>query len=425
MFISVLRFAYKGWIKDLYIDPEFYFGFFGFEWVKPMGPTGMYIVFGVMAISALCMALGLGYRFNATAFFLSFTYVELLDKTNYLNHYYFVSIIAFLMIWLPAHRAWSLDARISPSIQAKTVPAWTVNILKLQLGMVYFFAGIAKIHPDWLLEAMPLKLWLPANSDLPLIGSLLTEEWVAYAFAWSGAIYDLTIPFFLLNKRTRPMAYVAVIFFHIMTRVLFNIGMFPFIMILSTLIFFPGEMHAKWLRRMFGGIKAGTAWVGNPIFRTFAGYALGSFMLVQALLPFRYALYPGELFWNEEGFRFSWRVMLMEKAGYAEFRVKDKIGGETVVDPSEYLTPLQVKMMSFQPDMILQFAHYLEGEFKEQGMLDPEIRADVFVTLNGKGSRRFVDPARDLTLEHDGILKHRDWIIPMKESQYSKYSITN
>ena len=57
---------------------------------------------------------------------------------------------------------------------------------------------IAKINPDWLYMGMPLKIWLPSKFDIPFLGDLLQAEWVHYAFSWSGAIYDLSIPFLLL-----------------------------------------------------------------------------------------------------------------------------------------------------------------------------------------------------------------------------------
>ncbi|NJL75836.1 MAG: HTTM domain-containing protein [Saprospiraceae bacterium] len=85
---------------------------------------------------------------------------------------------------------------------------------------------------------MPLAIWLPTKADFPILGSLFAQPLTAHLFSWFGAIYDLTIPFFLLNTYTRPFAYIAVITFHVLTKMLFNIGLFPWIMIFSTLIFF-------------------------------------------------------------------------------------------------------------------------------------------------------------------------------------------
>lgn len=421
MLVSIVRFWAKGWIYELYIMPEFFFPYYGFEWVKPLGEWGMYGVFALLIISAVGITVGACYRVSIILFFLLFSYVELIDKTNYLNHYYFVSIVSFLMIWLPANRFFSVDSKFKPSISSETVPAWTISILKLQLAIVYFYAGIAKLNYDWMLEALPLRMWLPVHNDLPLIGPLLNEVWVAYFFSWFGAIYDLTIPFFLLKSTTRPYAYIAVIAFHLLTWVLFPIGMFPFIMVFATLIFFSEDFHKKLLVRLGRGFRIrfrinpeSTVASAKTFNNAFIKYGLACFIAFQLLFPLRYLAYPGNIFWTEEGYRFSWRVMLMEKAGYVTFHVKDSAtGAEGEVYPSDYLTPNQEKMMSTQPDMILQFAHFVEEEYKRKGIKDPEVRAEAYVTLNGKGNRPFINSLVDLTKERENYLPKK-WILSNK-----------
>ncbi|MDQ3191695.1 MAG: HTTM domain-containing protein [Bacteroidota bacterium] len=419
MAAGVIRFALNGWIEDLYIKPEFFFTFPYFEWVKPFPAFFMYLLFALMGAVALSMALGLYYRASAVLFFISFTYIELIDKTNYLNHYYFISIMAFLMIFLPAHRYFSIDAYRRPFIYLERVPAWTINAIKLQLGIVYFYAGLAKLNYDWLINAMPLKIWLPANSGLPLIGSLLDQQWMAYFFSWSGAIYDLFIPFLLLSARFRPFAYVAVIVFHVFTRILFPIGMFPYVMILSTLIFFSESFHLKiidFVRNIFkikkvNIIPVSKALIGNKII--LALFCLH--FIIQILLPFRHVFFPGNLYWTEEGYRFSWRVMLMEKAGTAFFYVKDpKSGGTDEISNCDYLTPNQEKMMSTQPDMILQYAHFLKKEYEQKGINNPIITVESYATLNGSGSRLFIDPNVNLSEIKDNQFSTRNWVLPFK-----------
>ena len=99
MFISVTRFMGKGWVTDFYVKPQFYFTFYGFHWVKPLGETGMCATFAVMATATLFMMAGFFYRIATLTFLLCFTYVELIDKTNYLNYYYyFISIFTFLLL---------------------------------------------------------------------------------------------------------------------------------------------------------------------------------------------------------------------------------------------------------------------------------------------------------------------------------------
>ncbi len=412
MSLSIVRFLVNGWVYDQYIAPQYHFSYFGFEWVKNPGEIGIYVLFGLCLISAISIMIGFRYRIAAVLFFLSFTYIELIDKTNYLNHYYFISLMAFLMIFLPANQYFSVDAWLKGSHQ-KTVAAWTVNTIKFQLAIVYVFAGIAKLNSDWLIEAMPLKLWLPANSHLPIIGSLMEESWVAYAFSWGGAFYDLFIVGFLLYKPTRLIAYSAVIFFHIITWILFPIGMFPWIMILSTLIYFSAEFHEKVISVLSRFFKSGNYKIAESKF-TFKPLSalLIAFFVLQLLLPWRYLLYPGDLFWNEQGYRFSWRVMLMEKAGYTTLHVKDPETGKSgQIANYEFLTPQQEKMMSTQPDMILQFAHIVEDYYQNQGIEDPIVYAESYVTLNGRKSQLFLDPKVDLTKEKDSF-KPKSWILP-------------
>ena len=200
---------------------------------------------------------------------------------------------------------------------------------------MYFYAGLAKVNSDWLFRAMPLKIWLPSKYDLPLIGqNLMQQDWFHYAMSWSGMLYDLSIPFLLLYRRTRILAFVLVVFFHVFTRVLFPIGMFPYIMIVGTLIFFDAKLHhsiisvfRRVLRPFQTEITTIPSKMNQFINRKVVLPIIAVFFVIQIVFPFRYLLYPGELFWTEEGYRLSWRVMLMEKAGLTTFKIVDSKTG--------------------------------------------------------------------------------------------------
>ncbi|GAB3533721.1 HTTM domain-containing protein [Pontibacter brevis] len=426
MLASVLRFIWKGWVTELYVQPKVYFTYYGFEWVQPLGETGMYALFSVMAVATLGIMVGLFYRLSALLFFLSFTYVELIDKTNYLNHYYFVSIVALLLVLVPAHRHFSLDVLRKPHTWVSHVPRWAVLIFKLQLGLVYFYAGIAKLNPDWLLEAMPLRYWLPAHTHLPLIGPLLDEVWVAFVFCWFGAFYDLTIPLFLNWRKSRILAYLTVVVFHVLTAVLFQIGMFPYIMMVSTLIFFSESFH----ERLLGWFR-NVAKVRMPAAPAFANVRaqplllslLAVYFVLQVLVPWRFLLYPGPLFWTEQGYRFSWRVMLMEKSGTAFFYVRDpKTGYEVEINNRDYLTITQEKQMAMQPDMLLQYAHMLQQDFASRGIPNTQVRAEVYVSMNGRGSRLFIDPTVNLAAEKESFLP-KPWILPLDKEALPQQAV--
>lgn len=415
---SIVRFWANGWVQKLYIEPKFFFSYYGFEWIKPIGEY-TYIIFIICAIASLMVAFGFKYRFAIITFFLSFTYIELMDKTTYLNHYYFISILSFLLIFLPASARFSLDCYFKKK-EYDQIPKWTIDAIKMLLGIVYFYAGLAKLNSDWLFRAQPLKIWLPSKYDLPLIGnSLMQQEWFHYAMSWGGAIYDLTIPFLLLYKRTRVFAFLLVLFFHIFTRVLFPIGMFPYIMIVSSLIFFDAKLHRtiiSWFQRLLSikpmAIQRISEYHYSVISRKLVTGIVALFLLIQLSLPWRYLLYSGELFWTEEGYRFSWRVMLMEKAGYSNFKIVD---GETkkffYVQNDDFLTPFQEKQMSFQPDFILEYAHYLGDHFSSQGHQNVEVYVDSYVALNGRLSQRYIDPKVNLYKEKESF-QYKSWILP-------------
>ena len=416
LFISTLRFILKGWVDEFYVKPIVHFPFYGFEWLQPLPAAGMHLVFGAMLAAALFMTLGLFYKIATALFLLCFTYVELLDKTYYLNHYYFVSVFTFLLLLVPANRSLSLDVRRNPAQKLTHVPAWTILIFQAQLILVYFFAGLSKLTPDWLIHAMPLRIWLPANTSIPLIGPLLDKVWVAYAFSWFGAIFDLTIGFFLLNRKTRPIAYFFVVIFHILTAWLFKIGMFPWIMIAATLIFWDFKTTAK-TAAATNPVSQNTTATRAPQNRKLLTFTIILYFTVQLLLPFRYLLYPGRLFWTEQGYRFSWRVMLMEKAGTSFFYVKDPLTGKKgEINNRQFLTPFQERQMSTQPDMILQYAHYLENIYQQKGFHNPQITVESYVTLNGSGSRLYIDSTVDLGHQPDNLLP-KTWILPFQQNK--------
>ena len=422
MLYSIIRFWSKDWIYTLYLQPKFHFTYYGFEWVKPLGNL-TYLLFFICGLSALFVALGFKYRVAIITFFLSFTYIELMDKTTYLNHYYFISILSFLLIFLPANSSFSIDSYLKKKTY-RLVPKWSIDAIKLLVSIVYVYAGLTKINSDWLFKAMPLKIWLPSKYDLPFIGeTLMQQNWFHYAMSWSGMIYDLTIPFLLLYKKTRWFAFGLVVFFHVFTGILFPIGMFPYVMIVSSLIFFESGFHHKiilFLKRILSYFfklkqKIVVKEIYNFKHQKTTIIVLSLFFIVQLVFPFRYVLYPKELFWTEEGYRFSWRVMLMEKMGYANFKITNsKTGNFFYVDNQDFLTPLQEKQMSFQPDFILEYAHFLGDHFKSNGHENIQVFVESYVALNGRLSQPFINKNIDLYQQKE-TFNPKEWILPFND----------
>jgi len=413
---STYRTYEKGWIEELYINPTYHFSFF--SWITPLDGNGMYLVFLLLGISAIGIMLGGFYKLNMLLHFLLFTYVELLDKSYYLNHYYLVSLLTFWMMWVPANRWFSVDVLLFPKIKSTTCAHWHILIFKVQVSMVYFFAGLAKVNPDWLFRAQPMATWLPAKYQIPVLGSWLHLKAVAFLFSWAGCLYDLTIWGFLWIKRTRGFAYLLVIIFHILTYILFpRIGMFPLIMITATLIFFSSEWHQRVLKfcradlvhENKGILHLSKNYRANPLIASL----LITYVLVQLYLPLRHFQYPGNLFWNEQGYRFSWRVMLMEKNGDTSFIVKDpKNNVQKEVNQNSYLTAFQKQQLRSQPDMMIQFTQHLGDEFKAANGYDPEVYVKSRLSLNGRRSQPFTNDTLNI-YNLKKPMKH-NWIIPFE-----------
>jgi vitamin K-dependent gamma-carboxylase len=415
LLVAVLRYFTHGWIAEYFLVPTHFFKYWGFGWVKPWPGVGMYAHFGLMALCAVGVVVGYRYRLCIIGYGLLFAHAHLIDKTNYLNHYYLVMCVAGLMACLPLASAWSIDARRGAPVRRRSVPAWMLWALRAQFGLVYVFGGIAKLNADWLLRAQPLSIWLGRSSDLPVVGTVLGAPATAYLMSWSGALFDLSIVPLLLARRTRSVAYVALVAFHLLTAQLFQLGLFPYFMICGSLLFLPPAWPRQLLRRLNWLSASDVVEDDEPSRRGRPSLALlAIYFAVQLLMPLRHWCYPGQLCWTEQGFRFAWNVMLMEKDGSVDFRVVEPSTGRVFhASPGDYFTPYQTAMMAPQPDMVLEAARVVAADFRARGVIDPAVYADGFAALNGRPLARLIDPSVDLTRESDG-LSNKTWILPMK-----------
>jgi hypothetical protein len=418
---EISRYFTNGWIYSHFVEPKFFFTYYGFEWVHPWPGNWMVAHFCVLLAAAICIGLGLCYRLSAAVFFLGFTYAFLIDQTHYLNHFYLISLLSLLLIFVPAHRMMSVDAWLRPKILTETAPAWALWLLRIQVGIPYFFGGIAKINSDWL-HGRPLGDWLLDLSNTPVIGGLVRQEWVGIAASWGSMLLDLLMFPFLLWPETRRWAMVAAILFHLANSQLFTIGVFPWMMIAATLILFvPPQM----LRKFFN-VPSVPA-LRKPVLVSPGGKIvtaalLTAYLTIQFLMPFRHLLYPGAVSWTEEGHLFSWHMKLRDKDADVQFFVTDPRTGQVVqVNALEYLTPMQELRMSTRPDMILQFCHYLADQFRAKGNGQVQVRVKAMASLNGRKKQYLIDPNMDLAAQ-PRTWRSASWIMPLTEPPPSHHA---
>jgi hypothetical protein len=418
------RYFTHGWITRYFLEPAVTFTYYGFSWVKPWPGRGMYIHFFVLGLAAACVMAGFFYRIAAPVFFLTFTYFFLLDQTRYLNHFYLVCLISFLMCFLPAERAFSIDALLRRKIRSDVVPAWTLWLLRAQIGIPFFYGGIAKLNSDWIQGGEPMRSWLRPLTKVAGGSPIFTSDWVVYGFVYGGLFLDLLVVPLLLWRRTRIFAFVAAVLFNLINATIFDIGIFPWLMLGALFIFFPPDLIRRFARWF---MSPGEEFVEEkpeiiaepgscPSLSTSQKLTVGllaAYLVVQLIFPLRHYLYPGNVSWTEEGHNFSWHMKLRTKSGEAVFTVTHPQSGQTwTIKPEDYLESHQLMKVITKPDLVLLFAHHLAEEKRREGYENVEVRARILASLNGREPQLLIDPSVDLAKEQVSLLPMR-WIVPL------------
>lgn len=419
IFWDVLRYFLAGWISRYYLEPAFLFKYYGFEWITPWSGNGLHWHFAGLGLLSIMITLGAWYRLAIISFTLAFSYIFLLDQARYLNHFYLLISICVLMCFLPAANSWSIDARRRGSWRGdSSIPRWSVLSLVLLFEVVLLYAGIVKVNPDWL-AGQPLRLWFDDRADWPFVGQYIQGEWAIYAASWGAiALHLLGAPLLLWHK-TRFAVFLIYACFHISNAMVFNIGIFPWMTLAGTLMFFspdwPKNIWTKLVRQEFKPPHFDVALHDSPSKLLIASLLL--FFVWQIFIPLRHHVYPGNVAWTEEGHRFAWRMKLRTKRGHARFHVKDPQSGRIwEVNPSDLLTRRQNRYTAARPDMILQFAHELARKWEvEKGIANVEVRATVWCALNGREPQLLIDPAVDLIKVERVLWPAAEWVLPLTD----------
>src|SRR5690606_28487222 len=216
-----------GWIRRTLIEPQETFNFIGFEFLQPLPGDGMLYYYAAMGIFGVLVTIGYQYRISIIAYGIMWTGVYLMQKSSYNNHYYLLMLLCIIMAFLPANRYASIDAKIHPSIKKISMPRWVWVSIVLQMWIVYTYAAIAKIYPDWFNGTFP-EVLMRSKKDYWLVGEFLQQSWVHFSIVWFGFLFDLLVIPLLLWKKTRIFVFVAGIFFHLFNSFIFHIGIFPY-----------------------------------------------------------------------------------------------------------------------------------------------------------------------------------------------------
>ena len=395
------------WLDFVFIQPKFTFSHIGMEWLQPLAGNGMYYYYAVMAVCGVLVSIGLFYRYSLGVFTILFAGAYYMQKTTYNNHHYLMLLLCVIMLFLPANTSYAVDVKLNRSKRHDLMPAWCRFVLIFQISIVYFFATVAKLYPDWL-DGTFIRILL-SRFKMSILKEIFSYDWFIYSVTYGGLFFDFLIIPLLLYRKTRKYAFVAAIFFHMFNKALLAIGVFPFLALAFSVLFFPPEFFRKYFHK------------SNSVFQSMIPDSRNSkkililfflpFFIIQLALPLRHWFIKGDVLWTEEGHRLSWRMMLRSRVGETKFLiVNNATNSKEFYDLDTLLTKSQIKQMRTMPDMIWQTAQIIKEQYNRKG-IEISIYVDSKVSINNKPKLTLIDPNVDLAKAKWDYFAHNEWVL--------------
>jgi len=408
MFVECLMQIVAGGVKEAFVDPPLLFPAIGFEWLQVLHGPVMFLYVAIMAIAALAVAAGLYFRISSIILATLWTFFYLAQQINYNNHYYLMVLLCWMLALTPANRRLSLDVKQGRAIASNTCPRWCTFLFQFQVSCVFVFAAMAKLYPDWM-HGLPLKLWFAEEAGNPYFGFIVRQSWAPIVFSWLGIIFDLLLIPALCFKRSRNIAFIAALFFNFFNQQIFQIGIFPFMALSSTLFFFPASFYDSFLpeEKTVSRPEQASGQKQKIIMTLIIVY-----ILIQLILPIRHFFIKGDVTWTDEGHKMAWRMMLRDKRGFAFFEIVNIRTGEMRIEqPAQRLPERQAIDIPGSPELCWQYAQYLKKLYNGLGQ-KVKIFVNSEVSLNGRISQPLIDTSVDLAATPWQGMTHKQWILP-------------
>lgn len=404
-------------IQDYFYNVLIHSGYFikydFFEWVSLTSAENLKIIFLIAQVGSFFIAIGLFYRVSSFLVFLIWCYLFFTDQGHNNNHYYLIAMLLFSLIFVNANQWGGIK-----NIKHKPcyVPQWNYLVFKLLVFVVYFYGGLAKLNWDWL-NGYPLKYWLTGREDLgAFLQSVLEKDFTIYFFSYYGLFFDLVVGFLLFHKKLKYLALFLMIPFHVFNHFLWPIGVFPWLSIFITILFFEKEIAQLIQSQRIESYQSSKK-VELLVSITFV-----CFFSFQFLFPFRQYLYSGKTNWHGYGELFSWRMMLTDKQGAVRLRVYDQNNqslGELSLE--SYINERQLFKLVYLPKNFVPFCQFIEAQIKNdarnKGLGDIKIYVDAFKTINNRPFQRVIDPNIDLTSVEYSVLSKGTYILPFVDAE--------
>lgn len=396
--VYAMKSLLRGEVRMIFVEPQYHFSYWGFEWIKPWPGNGMYLHFAALALSGLLVAAGVAYRVTSVVMALLFSFVFLCDRTAYLNHYYLMVLLCWMMTVIPADRVFAVDrvgdARAVEPLSTHCVPAWALWLVRFHIGVPYFFGGVAKLSADWL-QGQPMRMTLMQQPAVADLAQIVGTDFVVGLFSIGGMLFDLAVVPLLLWRPTRKLAFCLTLGFHLTNAFVFPIGVFPWLMMGATTIFFEPDWPRRWFRGPSAVAQAQHTCAGRR--QQLILVAVCGYVAFHCLLPLRHLVTAGDPNWTERGHFFAWHMMLRGKrCGLRMYATSPETGQTLPVNLRQYVTEYQFPKVGRDPEHMRQLAHMIADTMQEKTGQRMEVRAFALVSLNGRRAELLVDPTVDL-----------------------------
>lgn len=401
---------FSGTIYTNFIQPPFTFTYIGFEFLQPLPGNGMYFYVGLMILLALMIMTGAWYRFAIISFTLLWTALYLMQKAGYNNHYYLIVLLCWIMMFMPANRYCSVDVKRKAVVETNKCSRYCLLIFIVQIAIVYFFGAISKLSSDWL-SGKFIAIQFSELSRRPIAGIIYGQRWFQLFICYAGFLFDLLIIPLLIWKKTRIYAFIAFCIFHLFNSFSFHIGTFPYLCIALGIFFFDPNKTGRLFFRQHLAVTTEYKPTKDLRRNKALMFCFLAYTFFQILIPMRSWFYPGNVFWNEEGYRMSWKMMLRAKTGSIYFKVIDPTSGKQwKIDPADSFTLEQVMWIAISPDITWQYSQRLKKDFVQKKYPDVEIYAISQVRLNRSKAMPLVDTTVNLAAIQWQPFRHSSWI---------------
>ncbi|KZS07639.1 Gamma-glutamyl carboxylase [Daphnia magna] len=392
-----------------------------FDFVKPLTFQWMCLVYLLMWLGACGIMVGYNFKLSCLSFVIPYWYILILDKTSWNNHSYLYGLLSILLLFSSANHYCSIDAWINPDIRNKPVLNWNYLLVKFQIFLLYFYAGVKKMDPEWL-GGYSMKN-LGSHWVFTPFKIFLTEETIEYYMVHIGGfVLDLTVGVWLLWPKSRPLALFFATSFHMMNAQLFTIGMFPYVCLATLPVFCDDDWPKRWIAKCRGllrrclpdatKIATTTTRENGGKYSAFKITLMGLYVVTQLVLPWSHSVTQGYNNWTNGLYGYSWDMMVHAwETMHVVVTVKDKTTGRL-----NYLdTEVFVRNDKWvgHADMVYQYAHCVKDRLEAVNMTDVAIYVDVWRSLNGRFQQRLIDPRVNLLEAEWSPFRPTPWLMPL------------